>query len=327
MRSDSIEELRIGVIGAGSIGRRHAGNLKMLGVAGVLVTDPDAEALARAADLGVKTEVSMDAFFASELDAIWVCSPPHLHVEHSRRALKSGCDLFIEKPISHTFEGISDLMRIAEERGRVTMVACNMRFHPGPARIKALIEDGSLGRIISARLQTGSFLPRWRPWQDYRNSYTASKEHGGAILDCIHEIDLALWYFGPARLRAAARAPATTLGLETEGLAELLLEHASGILSRVHLNFLQRNYRRICEVICENGTLFWDFGTGEVVRFDEEGAPGQSFPAPPGYEINAMYVDEARHFLNAVVSREASCNPLAGGLAALEIGLAARTFS
>ena len=133
-----------------------------------------------------------------------------------------------------------------------------MRFHPGPATIKRLLGQGAIGEVIAARIQSGSFLPRWRTQQHYHGSYSASPLWGGALLDCIHEIDLALWYFGSATIAGAATLPAKSLGLETDGLAEIILEHGTGVLCSVHLNFVQRDYRRTCQVIGSEGTIYWD---------------------------------------------------------------------
>ena len=127
-------------------------------------------------------------------------------------------------------------------------------------RVRRLLGEGAIGRVIAARIHTGSYLPEWRPGTDYRRSYSASSTRGGgAILDCIHEIDLALWYFGPGVLSASATVPAHTLGLEVEGLAEILIRHDSGVLSSVHLNFIQRDYQRECRIIGTAGTLSWTF--------------------------------------------------------------------
>jgi predicted dehydrogenase len=245
-------------------------------------------------------------------------------VPQALQAARSGCHLFIEKPLSHNRDGIADLIREVEYRDLVTLVGCNMRYHPGPATVKRLLDEDTFGRVLAARLHTGSYLPRWRPEQDSRSSYSASPKHGGAILDCIHEIDLALWCFGPARLVAAATLPATSLGLATDGLAEVLLRHDSGVLASVHLNFVQRNMQRYVQVLGTEGTICWDLGEKRVDVYDGGGRLDCRLPQPDGWEINQMYLNELSDFLEAIRTRQPSVNPLCGGLAALEIALVAR---
>lgn len=253
-----------------------------------------------------------------------IASPTHWHVQQALEAAGRGCHLLIEKPLSHCPEGIDALQAQVEQRHLITLVGCNMRFHPGPATVKQLLEQKAIGHVLAARIQSGSYLPRWRPWQDYRTSYSASPEYGGAILDCIHEIDLTLWYFGPAQVVGASRLPATTLGLEADGLAEIVLLHESGMLSSVHLNFVQRDYRRACQIIGSEGTIYWDFQARRVDVFGPDGELARSIPEPAGWQVNQMYVDELTHFLQAVERGTPTINPISGGWAALQIALAAK---
>ncbi len=323
--SGNASDLSIAVLGAGSIGLRHLQNLRALGVERLACFEPDAVRREQAS-----REVS--AVFLAELEAVWefapaavvVAAPTQHHLALALAAAEHGAHLFVEKPLAPATAGLAPLLQLAEERRLVTMVGCNMRFHPGPATVQQLLAERAVGEIAAARIQTGSYLPRWRPAQDYRRSYSASPMFGGAILDCIHEIDLALWHFGPGRLLAAAVVSASLIDLPTDGLAELLIRHDIGTLSSVHLNFIQRDYRRGCQIIGERGTIDWDFQSRRVTVCDEAGQPGRTFSEPEGWEINRMYLDEIAHFLRCLKEGEPTMNPLQQGFAALEIAEAAR---
>jgi predicted dehydrogenase len=296
-----------------------------LGVGNVLAYDTaDACRVGISRELGIRAVDRLEEAWDWSPNAVLVAVPTNLHIPIALEAARHGCHLFIEKPLSHTLEGVEAVCAEAEDRRLVTMVGCNMRFHPGPALVKQLLEAGTIGRVIAARIQTGSYLPRWRPDQDYRQSYSASMEWGGAILDCIHEIDLALWYLGPGELRAAVHVPAWSLDLKTEGLAEMLLRHESGAISNVHLNYVQREYRRCCQLIGCDGTIDWDFSERRVRLFGPGGETKETYPDPPGWEINHMYLEEMKHFLDALRVYGQTMNPLEGGLASLKIALAAR---
>ena len=295
-----------------------------MGRSDLVLYDPNPAALAGA-------PVPQGAVLVSNLDEVWdhkpdvvlVTAPTHLHVPLALEAAKRGCDLFVEKPLSHAVDGVEELCREVEDRELVSMVGCNMRFHPGPARVKQLLEARAVGRIVAARIFSGSYLPDWRPGTDYRQSYSASEARGGgAILDCIHEIDLALWYFGPGNLAGAVSTRAETLGLDVEGLAEMWIRHDTGVLSSVHVNFIQRDYRRGCEIVGSDGTLSWDFGEGSVRRTGAAGT--ESFAQPAGWQLDDMYRDEMTAFLECVESRAPSTNAVRASLPALEIALSAR---
>lgn len=317
--------MRVAVLGCGSIGRRHLQNLQSLNCAELLAYDPVPAACQPVQnELGIPCLVSLGQLWDREPDAVLVAAPTNVHLELALAAACQDAHLFIEKPLSYSLDGLDELCTEVERRDLITMVGCNMRFHPGPMMVKKLLDERAIGEVMGARIQTGSYLPSWRPGQDYRHSYSASREWGGAILDCIHEIDLALWYFGPAEVIGAAHAPARTLGLETEGLAEILLRHQSGVLSNVHLNFVQRDYRRTCQVIGSQGTIYWDYGEHQVRVYGEKGEPVQSLPGPEGWSTNKMYIDELFHFLDAAQNHTSTVNPIEGGLAALRVALAAR---
>jgi len=313
------------VVGCGSIGLRHIRNLQALSVDQILITDPQAARLVQLQhETGAQAFPTYDEALAGRPDIVLICSPTDHHVSQALKAARSGCDLFIEKPLSQSADGVDDLMAEADRRQLVTMIGCNMRFHPGPQVVKQLLDEGAVGRVISARIHTGSFLPRWRPQTDYHESYSASRSCGGAVLDCIHEIDLALWYFGPASLVAALTVPATSLAIDVDGLAEALLRHHAGSVTSVHLNFVQRDYQRSCHVIGTEGTIHWDFGQASVRLHDGSGAIARTVLQPEPWTLNDMYLDELRHFLRASAERRQTMNPVSRGLETLTLALEIR---
>jgi predicted dehydrogenase len=317
----------VAVIGAGSIGYRHLKNLEELEVERLVAYDPDPNRPAKiqSEHPNWKFCSAISDFSKEQPDAVIVASPSSLHEEHTRAALDLECGVFVEKPLSWRWGAVEDLAREASEKNIVTMVACNMRFHPGPALIQALLNQRAIGELISYRLHFGSCLPNWRPYQDYRHSYSASLEAGGAILDCIHEIDLALWYAGPARLISALHVPAKPIGLETDGLAEILLRHENGAIGSIHLNFIERDYRRSCVCIGSEGTLEWDFHRLEVLQYGRNPNEVTKHALPSDWQLNQMYIDEMRHFLDCVATGQPTQNSLTQNLPCFQLALAARS--
>jgi predicted dehydrogenase len=316
---------RVLVLGCGSIGRRHIGNLRQLGAGRVLVYDVSAARReAVASEFDVQAYGSLAGCWGQNPNVVVIAAPTQFHVALATESARRGCQVFVEKPLSHSLDGLDDLCTEVDRRCVATMVGCNMRFHPGPMTVRRWLDDGVIGAVLGARLQTGSYLPRWRPQQDYRESYSAHVEWGGAILDCIHEIDLALWYLGPGELVCAATGPARSIGLETDGLSELILRHESGAISNVHLNFVQRDYRRSCQIIGSEGTIYWDEEHNRVVLYGQDGRIIRQEACPKDYDLNQMYVEEIGHFLQAVQTKSPTVNPLRDAMDTLRIALAAR---
>jgi predicted dehydrogenase len=272
---------------------------------------------------GVATFDDLEKGLSQDARAALICSPSSLHVEHALAAADADCDLFVEKPLASTAAGVDALLERVAARNLITMVGCNFRFHPGPALIRRLLDEGVVGKAIASRLQFGSYLPDWRPGTDYRRNYSASAQMGGgAVLDCIHDIDLALWFFGPARKVGAMIKDGASLGISSEGLAEVLLAHTGGVVTNIHLSYLQRDYRHTCQVIGEEGTVYWDFERPEVVIYGSPGADPTYHRWGSDWQLNQMYLDELAYFFDCVQSREPTFSTIEHGKHALAVALA-----
>jgi len=313
------------VVGGGSIGKRHLTNLITLGVKLALVeSDSERRAL-------VAAEFKVPAFSSIDEGLEWgptfavLATPTHLHLEQALVAAGGGLDLFIEKPLSHTPEGLFDLLQEVERRKLVSLVGCNMRFHPGPARVKELLEARSLGRVLFARIHAGSYLPDWRPGTDYRTNYAAQSETGGGcLLDCIHEIDLARWYLGEVQEVFCIAEHISSLEINTEDLAILVCRHQGGVWSEIHLDYVQRTYERGCQIVGERGSVFWDF-TGRQVRWYDAATKSWScFAEPENWQLNQMYLDEMRHFIDCIEARKQTVLPVTDAARIMQVVFAAR---
>lgn len=319
----------VAVVGAGSIGYRHLQNLEKLGVETLLVYEPNPQRRGwlQSEHPAWKTFAKLSEALGEGPDAVIIASPSAYHEEQLQAAIAHRRAVFVEKPLSFRIGQLPQLGQEAIDKQIVSMVACNMRFHPGPATVRQLLTNRAIGELISYRLHSGSYLPDWHPERDYRKSYSASAEAGGAVLDCIHELDLALWYAGRAQLIAAKRLPAHSIGLETDGLAEILLQHDSEVLGSIHLNFIERDYRRSGIFIGTQGTLEWDFHQFEVKQY-RSGQEGLiKHPLVSHWQLNDMYIDEMRHFLDCVAQGRPTQNSISQSLPSLKLALEVRGCS
>ena len=318
--------MRFLIIGCGSIGQRHARNLRTLGHERIIGYDPSLELLGKhGADGLLQPVTSLDDAFKQKPDVVFITNPTSLHLETASRAIGHDCDVFVEKPLAHTLDGLSELVKATAERGVVSMVGCNMRFHPGPQKVKALLNERAIGKVTSARIQSGSYLPGWRPWQDYKQSYSAQESlGGGVILDGIHEIDLARWYLDEVTEVFCMAGSSSSLDIEVEDTAELLLRFSSGAIGEVHLDYTQRTYQRSCQIIGDKGTIFWDYTQGEVRHYNADDESWTVYEQPPAWEPNDMYLEELRHFMDCVETRQPTTLPIEEAARVTAVALAAK---
>jgi predicted dehydrogenase len=267
--------MRVAVLGQGSIGRRHAAILRTLGhqVIGY-DTRTDAPAVE-----GVQRAAS-EADALAGADAVIVASPPSEHLRQARMALEHGAHTLVEKPFAPSAAGVASVSALARERALVLAVAMNMRFHPGVATVRRLVGSGAIGRPLRASVWFGSWLPGWRPGSDYREVYSARRELGGGVLlDAIHELDYALWMLGRVVRVRALLAHESSLQVDVEDMAALVLEHASGAVTSMTLDYLDRGYHRGCRVVGEQGTVAWSWA-GQAVQLHRAHGEPERLAAP-----------------------------------------------
>lgn len=247
--------MKLLVVGCGSIGRRHAANAAVLAETAVADTHaPAAEACAR--ETGATAIERIEDAYAWKPDGVVVATPHRSHLAIARQAIAAGAHVLIEKPLSHTLEGVADFLDAADRAGRRAYVVCNMRFHPGPAALKQALHR--IGTPLFARAHVGNYLPAMRPGRDYRELYAARRsEGGGVVLDAVHEIDYLTWLFGPAASATCRASRLSDLDLDVEDHALIALRHGSGVESSAELDYLRARKSRGCEIIGSRGVLHW----------------------------------------------------------------------
>jgi predicted dehydrogenase len=304
------------VVGLGSIGQRHVRNLRALAGDELVLSawrvrkEPNVlgDRMLVEADsgleerYGLQTYETLDAALDARPDAVLICNPTALHLPVARAAAERGVNLFLEKPVSHDLAGVEELAALTEAMGLVTLVGFQMRFHPCFAAVRHLLARRALGRVLSARLLVGEWLPGFHPWEDYRAGYAARKElGGGVVLTLSHEIDAALALFGPARRVFSLGGHLSSLALDVEDVASTLLECAcEGRPLPVHVqqDYVQRPARRSWEVVGDAGRIEVDLTVPSVSFVPIDGEPTlQTFPA---FERSQLFRDEMQHFLRCL---------------------------
>lgn len=314
-------------VGCGSIGRRHLGNLKRL------VRRREVWALrsgARAEEpldpaWGVHERSRWSQVLGERFDAAFITNPTSLHMPAALKLARRGVPLFIEKPLSDSLAGVAELERLAAKHRLVVLIGCDWRFHPAILWMKQALDEGRIGRILSAYVEQGSYLPLWHPAEDYRRGYSARRDlGGGVVLDSIHELDLLYWFMGaPERVEVPGRRE-PVLPIETEDCVDIALRFAGGATALVHLDYLQPKPYRAIRLVGSNGTLRWDSRAGVVRLATVEGRRVSETLRKFTWTRDQSYQHELAHFLACLEGREKPRTPLADGVAVLKMALAVK---
>jgi len=319
--------MKILVVGCGSIGERHIRNLIDISSLNIIAFDTSKERLGVIKKrYNVETYDNIERCFENDIDAVIVCTPPNTHIQVADQALAHSAHVFIEKPISDRLDGLDELIKKATDNQKIISVGYCFRFSEGLKMVKSLIDSGKLGRILSIKAEFGQYLPDWRPWQNYKQSYTAKKELGGGIiLDGSHEIDYLYWLIGDVKEVFCFADKISALEVETEDTAEILLRFSNGVIGEIHLDFIQRAYSRNCKIIGEKGTLIWNFGEHKVSLYFADSNEWKIYDVDA--DVNLMYIEEMKHFLQCIGGLSMPLIDATQGKRVLEIALAAKESS
>ena len=260
----------LAVLGFGSMGRKHAANAGALGLS-VVAYDPNSGSVSDdAIDDVIVARSAEDALASADLAV--VATPASTHTDYLAMAVEAGVHVFVEKPFSDSIQGLEPLLEKADAQGLTVGVAQNLRHHPAVETAALLLKDGAVGKVLGAVSIGASYLPDWRPGQDYRKNYAADPKAGGVIFDWVHEIDMLVHLLGPARVAGAAAASGRHLDMESDESAGIVLNHADGILSTLYLSYASRPALRQTLVFGPDGRLEIDVPARRLRLFDCAGS-------------------------------------------------------
>jgi predicted dehydrogenase len=260
--------------GSGSIGRRHAQNLRSLapGVRLWAVCGNEASRL-WAADAGVIPVASVEAGLEAGPQLAVVCSVPSRHARDLELLMAEVEGLYVEKPAVTQRDQLDAVAaRLAAGWAKPSVVGCNLRYLGAIQRLKRACAQGAAGRLAQASLRVGQWLPDWRPGRDYRQTYSAQRALGGGVIfDLVHELDSACFLFGEIERGQAAAGLRTGLAIDTDDSAVIALLMTSGLPVQVSLDYVSRRPVREYVVVGDEATLRLDMIGREFAAHGTQG--------------------------------------------------------
>ena len=324
------------IAGLGSIGRRHFRNLVALGEKDIVLlrshraTLPDDEL----AGYPVETDLH-EALKKHKPDAVVVANPTALHLDIAIPAAEAGCAILLEKPVSHSLDRLDVLQNAAQKSGSKILVGFQFRYHPTLNKARELILLGALGKVLTAHVHWGEYLPQWHPWEDYRQSYAARADLGGGVIVTLtHPLDYLRFILGDVDSLWSFNGHLSSLEMDVEDVAEIGLKFSSGALGGVHINYFQRPPVHRLEIVGTSGTLRWDNADG-MLHLQQMPAPfgsfsdqppapvSESFSLPEGFERNQLFIAQTKHFIEVAQGSAQPVCSLDDGIRALQMALAA----
>lgn len=259
------KKYKIGMIGLGSIGKRHLYNIVSVLKERNISYTIDLIRSGRGKELDKETKQFINRIFYSydkvpdDYDVIFITNPTHLHLGTMKKYVTRTKHMFIEKPaIDRTDVDISKLNLLKDS---IYYVACPLRYTDV---IQYLKHKCDLNEVYSARVICSSYLPDWRPNVDYRTTYSAHKGQGGGVsIDLIHEWDYLVYLFGMPEQVFNIRSKYSNLEIDSDDLS-LYIARYKNMAAEVHLDYFGRKTIREVQLFTSKDTIVGDIANSEI---------------------------------------------------------------
>jgi len=322
-----MKKLRLGIIGAGRIGKVHATSISQrIDQAEVIaLADPDLkEAEELSAKLGIPTVSAdpLDIIHHKEVEAVVICSPTDTHTQYIEAAADQKKHIFCEKPIDLDLSRIRKVLDIVDAAGIKMMIGFNRRFDPNFARIREHVAAGNIGTPHILKITSRDPGP---PPAEY------IKSSGGLFLDmAIHDFDMARFIVqdevGEVYSKGAVRIDEEIGKLGDVDTAVSILKFKHGAMAVIdNSRKAVYGYDQRLEIFGSKGMARIDNNLPDSHEFFDGHGSHKSLPLHFFMErYTESYYLEMVEFVKAIIRREPLSVSGQDGMLSVAIGLAAR---
>ena len=258
------EELRLGLIGTGNIGRAHLSALTSLKTAKLVnfklaaISDDDNNSLERVAkeyNVPKRYDDYRDLIKDDKVDVIYVCTPTSKHTDIVKAAAEAGKAIYCEEPLANSCPQARTLMAVTQDANVPSGSGLLLRYDPFILYAKQILKKHDFGKPMLAHIRADhqyskeyDNLNRWRGERQIAGGGTLS-EH------CVHDIDILLWFFGEITEVQAKVGFIANRGVED--IASLTMIHENGSMSTLDSIWhdIERPDERRIELFFEKGVI------------------------------------------------------------------------
>jgi|GEM_PF-1688831 len=319
--------LKVGIIGCGLMGSLHARTLRQMPDVQIaaLYNRSRGKAEQLSAEVGGIVCDSYEQLLDTDVEAVWVATPDHLHTEIAIAALAAGKHLFLEKVIATSSEDAAAIIAAGAKRPELkAMVGYPLRFAPGYRKMKEILSRPDAGNVLQAwSMRTHFLAPTQRVYDKYRDHYydtpnwyfDGSDKSGPIYSHASHDYDLLHWYGGDIESVFAYGASSSAAG----GIADaftLAARYASGAVAHVGTPWVTRIEDDATGVATDRLTVV---NTNGELRLKDDNGPEERIR----FAANDMWEKLNGHFVSCVRDNVQPLVSLADGWRAIAVSEAA----
>ena len=306
----------IAVVGCGYWGKNLVRNFAELGALHT-ICDSDSKVLSKLRTLypNINTETSFETVLAHrEIKGVVVSSPAVLHFSMTKQALLANKDVFVEKPLALTVKEGEEIVKLAEETGKILMVGHVLEYHPGIVKLRQMVDNGELGKInyiYSSRLNLGKFRTE-------ENILWSFAPHDiSAILLLLNELPNEVSAHGGCYLHQhIADVTVTTMSFSSGVRAHIFVSWLHPYKEQKLVVIGDKNMAVFDDVAPEKKLLLYEHG---IEWIDRVPVPRKQEATPVEFTMAEPLKLECQHFLECLETRSKPRTDGSSGLKVLRV--------
>ena len=319
--------MKVGIIGAGRIGKVHAKNISMFVPEMEIKTIADpfmneqTEAFAKSCGIPNTTKDANDILNDPEIEAVLICSSTDTHSKYIIEAAHAGKNIFCEKPIDYDLEKVHAAINAAKEAGVKLQIGFCRRFDHNHRAVYDMVRDGKVGKVNIIKISSRDPEP---PPVSY------VKVSGGIFMDMtIHDFDMVRYLAGSEVTEVTAYGAALSgAGYEEYGdvdTAIVMMKFENGALGVIdNSRAAHYGYDQRTEVHCDQGCVQVANDLNNTAMISS--AAGVEVAKPTWFFLeryNNAFIAEAKAFTDAVLNDTDTLVTGFDGLQPVKIAMAA----
>lgn len=296
-----MNELKFGIIGYGSIAKKHIKLIKNKYPASFIYI------LAHKKKIYSNDRIIIyyndRSFFKNKYDFVLICNPCTRHLEYLQKCINNNIkNIFVEKPLSDNFNQLKIFVRKNIRFKKNILVGYVLLFNRLLIKTLELLNQNKIGKLISANIVCNSNFKKWRKKTIFYKSVSASKYLGGGVLNELsHELSYAIELFGPIQSVFSKINYNNKKKIDVETEANIFCITKTNTNLGIFINFLSNKEDRYCEIIGTKGKLLVDFNNKSLFLNDKKifSIIGK---------LDKMYEDQLNFFVNNNLNKKRTIN-------------------
>ena len=300
----SERKIGIGFIGAGGIANTYADqlihipNTKLVAVA----SRTEEHAIEFAERFGIKRWYTdyLDLLKKDDVEAVIICTPPHLHAANSIAAAEAGKHIICDKPLATNLPDADKMILSAKKAGVKLMYGETERFNPIWRRCKELLDQGVLGNPILIRTYRCMSMYAYPPWKTWLRD--PEKEGGGAIMESCHDLYVVRWLMGKVK-RVYAESGTFACDQPAEDSCLLLLRFSNDAIGSVTHSWCKKSgYESKVDILGTEGNLSVNGANDYPISLVSTREVAHRAELPLGWTFpRYVFMEEFSHFIDCIL--------------------------